>query len=46
MYSTSVNYAYDTLNRLQTLTRPTAYGTGNFGFREPRVTTATTRCTS
>jgi YD repeat-containing protein len=25
-------YGYDTLNRLQTLTPPSAYGTGNFGF--------------
>jgi RHS repeat-associated protein len=25
-------YVYDTLNRLQTLTPPSAYGTGNFGF--------------
>src|SRR5271165_5981144 len=25
-------YVYDTLNRLQTLTPPTAYGTGHFGF--------------
>ena len=28
----SSSYAYDTLNRLQTLTPPTAYGTGSFGF--------------
>jgi YD repeat-containing protein len=27
----SSNYVYDTLNRLQTLTPPTAYGTGLFG---------------
>jgi YD repeat-containing protein len=27
-----VNYVYDTLNRLQTLTAPSAFGTGNFGF--------------
>jgi RHS repeat-associated protein len=26
------SYVYDTLNRLQTLTPPTAYGTGSFGF--------------
>ena len=30
--SGSTAYVYDTLNRLQTLTPPTAYGTGNFGF--------------
>jgi RHS repeat-associated protein len=31
--SGSTTYAYDTLNRLQTLTQPTAFsGTGNFGF--------------
>ena len=30
--SGSTTYAYDTLNRLQTLTPPSAYGTGNFGF--------------
>jgi YD repeat-containing protein len=30
--SGATTYAYDTLNRLQTLTPPTAYGTGNFGF--------------
>jgi RHS repeat-associated protein len=28
----STAYLYDTLNRLQTLTPPTAYGTGSFGF--------------
>jgi RHS repeat-associated protein len=28
----SASYVYDTLNRLQTLTPPTAYGTGSFGF--------------
>ena len=27
----SSSYVYDTLNRLQTLTPPTAYGTGSFG---------------
>jgi YD repeat-containing protein len=27
----STSYVYDTLNRLQTLTPPTAYGTGSFG---------------
>ena len=30
--SGSSSYVYDTLNRLQTLTPPTAYGTGSFGF--------------
>ncbi len=30
--STAVNYVYDTLNRLQTLTAPSAFGSGNFGF--------------
>jgi len=30
--SGSTTYAYDNLNRLQTLTPPAAYGTGNFGF--------------
>ncbi len=30
--SGSTTYVYDTLNRLQTLTPPTAYGTGSFGF--------------
>src|SRR5271157_327481 len=29
--SGSSSYVYDTLNRLQTLTPPTAYGTGSFG---------------
>ncbi|MFI5096421.1 MAG: hypothetical protein ACHQT6_00465 [Candidatus Acidiferrales bacterium] len=29
--SGSAAYAYDTLNRLQTMTPPTAYGTGSFG---------------
>jgi len=29
---TAVKYVYDTLNRLQTLTAPSAFGTGNFGF--------------
>ena len=28
----ATSYVYDTLNRLETLTPPTAYGTGNFGF--------------
>jgi len=30
--SGSTTYAYDTLNRLQTLTPPSAFTTGNFGF--------------
>jgi RHS repeat-associated protein len=30
--SGATSYVYDTLNRLQTLTPPVAYGTGNFGF--------------
>src|SRR5258708_62132 len=30
--SGSTTYAYDTLNRLQTLTPPAAFATGNFGF--------------
>jgi len=30
--SGSTSYAYDTLNRLQTLTPPTAFTSGNFGF--------------
>jgi RHS repeat-associated protein len=30
--SGATSYVYDTLNRLQTLTPPSAFGTGNFGF--------------
>jgi len=43
--SGSTAYVYDTLNRLQTLTPPTAYGTGNFGFTYDAVSrrTALTR---
>ena len=30
--SAATSYVYDTLNRLQTLTPPAAYGGGSFGF--------------
>ena len=35
LWATRHSYAY-TLNRLQTLTPPTAYGTGSFGHRRPQ----------